>query len=117
MAVRLTMDELLVKKKEAEAMVAAIDVQIGDRLKETLVMCSPDSNGRGCSAGAMIKDVVYQQSFWYVPPRGCSEGDYWQAGEGRWVCNHCKKVNRLYDKPEIMKLSMHFKRIEEVHDK
>lgn len=43
------------------------------------------------------------QTHWYTPPSGCTEGDYWNEGELRFVCPETGIVNRLlfdnYDVP------------------
>ena len=43
------------------------------------------------------------QTHWYTPPRGCTEGDYWNEGELQFVCPETGIINRLlfsnYDVP------------------
>lgn len=56
-----------------------------------------------CEKRHAIKDLVLIQKYWYTPPRGCSDGDYWLPGEIRFICPSTDVVNRLlfntYDVP------------------
>lgn len=47
-----------------------------------------------CEHGTVIKNLIYIQTHWYVSPSGCTDGDYWRAGEGQYVCPKCGHVNR-----------------------
>lgn len=48
-----------------------------------------------CKKRSKIKSVVFIQTHWYVPPRGCTEGAYWNPGEGQFICPKCGIRNRL----------------------
>lgn len=66
-----------------------------------------------CKGGHEIRNLTYIQTFWYVRPSGCTDGDYWNPGEGQWDCLGCGRNNRLYDKPEIEAMRSLFKGIHE----
>lgn len=48
-----------------------------------------------CKKRCLIANTVLYQTHWYTPPRGCTEGDYWNEGECQFVCHHCGTRNRL----------------------
>jgi len=78
-------------------------------LAKTLVKCSRYINGnrginKGCGAEHPIDSLEYIQTHWYTEPHGCTGGDYWNQGEGNWICPSCGGRNRLYDHPEIIQL-------------
>jgi hypothetical protein len=67
-------------------------------LKKTLITC------HNCGANHEIGSIPYIQTHWYVEPYGCTGGDYYKTGEGKWDCPGCGFTNRLYDKPHIRAL-------------
>jgi hypothetical protein len=48
-----------------------------------------------CRKRCLIANVTLYQTYWHVPPSGCSDGDYWREGECQFVCHHCNYANRL----------------------
>lgn len=85
-------------------------------LSATTVTCGNNfefSQLKGCGSTFSIKNVVYVQTLRYVPPSGCTDGDYWTNDEGRWKCPACSKHNRLFNKPEITKLKHLFNSVVE----
>lgn len=74
-------------------------------------------NGTACGVSIPIGELTYIREHYYVPPRGCSEGDYWLVvdNDALFVCPHCKYVNRLYDRPEFLKLSKAFLDVEDYY--
>lgn len=76
--------------------VAAIDAQIAElRAKRDAVQRSRLLTCYHCNQQTVISSLTYIQTHWYVRPHGCSGGDYWLPGEGRFKCPHCDKINRL----------------------
>lgn len=69
-----------------------------------------------CNKQPKLKDCTYIQTYWYTRPYGCSGGDYWNQGEGRFKCPHCGKITRLYERPEIEALKWAFGKVEDLHD-
>lgn len=67
-------------------------------------------SGTACGASIPIGELTYIREHHYVAPHGCSDGDYWSVvdSDAMFVCPHCKYVNRLYDRPEFLKLSKAF---------
>ena len=48
-----------------------------------------------CGKSHTIGECIAVQTHWYVPPRGCSEGDYWNEGEIRIICPTTDIQNRV----------------------
>lgn len=53
-----------------------------------------------CKTMHRIKNLVYIQTYWYVQPHGCTGGDYWNTGEGYFICPDCNIRNRLLSSNE-----------------
>lgn len=85
-------------------------------LSKTLVKCTSNNHGKGCDKRTQIGKLIYIQTYWYVRPYSCAEGDYWKEGEGQFDCIKCGHRNRLYKRPEIEKLKRNFKEIIKSHD-
>jgi hypothetical protein len=87
--------------------------------KNATVKCLGDTVGsrNGCGATLRVADLVYIQKHWYTEPFGCSGGDYWNVGEGQFFCPECSTQNRLYERPEVVKLKSYFKSVEDRHDR
>ncbi len=75
-----------------------------------------------CKKINIVKDTTLYQTHWYVEPHGCIEGDYWEAGECGFICEHCSYMNRiLFSKRENEELFSYdvkklFKIIVNIHD-
>ena len=85
-----------------------------EQRKDVSVVClgwSATFRRDGCGATLPITDLEYIQTHWYTSPFGCSKGDYWNEGEGQFVCPECGKLNRLYDRPEVAALKASFKSV------
>ena len=80
------------------------------------ILCRTQLACYWCKAIHEIFKLIYIQEYLYVRPYGCTEGDYWRAGEGLFDCPSCGKRNRLYDRPEIMSLKRLFKEIQDQRD-
>jgi hypothetical protein len=72
---------------------------------------------RGCGAILPVKELTYIQTHWYTEPSGCTGGDYWNQGEGQFVCPKCGEKNRLYERPAVAALKPYFKNVENRHDR
>jgi hypothetical protein len=48
-----------------------------------------------CNKKTQFQNVIYVQTYWYTPPSGCTDGDYWSQGEVNIICPKCKILNRL----------------------
>jgi len=106
-----TLTELYKEQHEANLVSLKINEQIRARKSEIVVQCESSSIGDGCGQGHKIKDLVYIQTYWYTPPRGCTGGDYWNMGEGRFTCPTCGCINRLYNRPDIEEKKPMFKEV------
>ena len=71
----------------------------------------------GCGRKLSVSELTYIQTFWYTEPHGCTEGDYWNMGEGQFVCPHCGEVNRLDQRQDVEALKPYFKDVIEKHDR
>lgn len=112
-----TLEELRAERASKSNEIVALDGQIDAKLRETLVKCGPNNYGKGCGQALEIGELEYIQTHWYTSPSGCSGGDYWNQGEGQFLCPHCGHRNRLYNKPEIEKLKRLFKSVVDTHDR
>lgn len=52
-----------------------------------------------CGKLHKVKDCEIVQTYWYTPPRGCTEGDYWNTGEVQIICPETKVRNRMLFSP------------------
>ena len=91
--------------------IAILTTQQDDLKKQTALTCPK------CNEDTQIQNLTYIQTHWYTPPRGCTEGDYWNEGEGQYDCPHCKVRLRLFKLPEIMAMKRLFKEIIKEHDR
>lgn len=102
--------------QRAEAVLAARETALDLQQRDTLLQCTSQiATGKGCSQLSRVGDLTYIQTHWYVSPHGCSGGDYWKQGEGRWACPECGHENRLYATPAIEALKSKFKAVEDRH--
>lgn len=69
----------------------------------------------GCGATLRVADLTYIQTHWYTAPYSCSGGDYWNQGEGQFMCPKCGEKNRLYERPEVEKLKSRFKDVKDTY--
>ena len=110
-----TMESLRGQEATAVEVLARIRTQIDAKLAKTLVRCESSVNGKGCGAGFEIRELVYIQTHWYEGPHGCTGGDNWHAGDGEFDCPTCDLRNRLYTRPDVMKLKRYFGSVVEEH--
>lgn len=96
------------KKKE----IADLIVTITNLKSDIKIECvSPNNFEKGCGELTKVKELIYIQTEYYVRPSGCNDGDYWNAGEGRFKCIKCGFINRLYNRADIVTLKDNFKSI------
>lgn len=107
----------LSKVEEANEILNNYRQALVDQARASLITCTTDVMGKGCGHKQEIGSTVYIMTHYYVEPHGCTGGDYWKEDEGRFKCDNCGKITRLYDCPEIERLKGHFKQIERVYDK
>lgn len=70
-------------------------------LKNKLIRCA--ACGKNCRVG----DWSFVQKFWYVPPHGCTGGDYWKPNEIDTCdisCPRCGSRNYIYNHPQKQKI-------------
>lgn len=108
-----TTEQLRADVESAKQSVATAELALKARLSETLVRCDAGN----CGKAFEVRELEYIQTQFYVPPHGCTGGDYWKDGEGRWRCPHCGFTNRLYDKPDITALKGLFKSVRVEHER
>ena len=66
-----------------------------------------------CGKLSPVKNCTYIQTYWYTLPHGCTGGDYWNLGEGQFLCPNCETRNRLIFKSSesIVKNKNEFKQV------
>ena len=97
-----TLRKLESEKQSLQEQISELDKKIDQELSTTLVRCT------ACGLGYEIKDLTFIQTHWY-------NRDYWASGEGQWKCS-CDKVNRLYGRPDLMRLKHLFKNVVDTYD-
>ncbi len=53
----------------------------------------------GCGEFHKINECTLIQTHFYIPPSGCSDGDYWNEGEVQIICPKTNNKNRVYFTP------------------
>lgn len=102
--------------RAAQAVLDAREEALARQARDSLLTCTSQiATGKGCGARHRVGDLVYEQTHWYEDAHGCTGGDRWHQGEGRWECPTCGHVNRLHASPEVVELKRHFLRVEESH--
>ncbi len=91
--------------------VAKAQIAIDAARRRKTVVCNH------CGKRSAIRLLTYIQTHWYREPHGCTGGDYWSEGEGRFLCPKCGYENRLIYRPEIVALKKYFGRVEERYEK
>lgn len=82
--------DTLLELKFAEQHVAELKQQLNKIRSKRSILCG------SCGHANRICDTVLMRTKYYVPPRGCSEGDYWLEGEWQFSCQGCSKINRCF---------------------
>lgn len=107
--------------KRIASLEAKLKVAIRDQNKRkagVAIQCtSQAATGQGCGAWTPVSRLVYIQTHWYTHPHGCTGGDYWNQGEGQWVCPKCGHRNRLYESPFVAELKRFFKGVHDTYDR
>ena len=114
----MTLKQLKNQQKQLTQQLEALNVLIKKKeALQTLVTCESNNHGQGCGKRFSIKNITYIQTHWYVEPHGCTGGDYWNEGEGNWICPKCKHRNRLYMYKDIEAKKHLFKEIQKEHER
>ena len=103
------LQKINVSLEKTRAKLEKLEHQRAVALAKTQVVCGT------CKKPTTVQDVDYIQTHWYVPPSGCTEGDYWNEGEGQFMCPACDAVNRLYQSPEIVRLKYMFRHVKDTY--
>lgn len=75
--------------EKAQGDVSEIRERINQRNARRKIECA------SCGEFHMIKDLNAIQKHGHIPPRGCTEGDYWVEEELNYICPDCGIRNRL----------------------
>lgn len=83
-------------------MATKIQQKLDDLETQTKELLVAQNKGRAnkrfpcyCGKYHTIKNCEVIQTHWYVQPRGCTDGDYWNEGELQIVCPEKDGKNRL----------------------
>lgn len=97
------------KYKEAQKNLAIAAEALHEHNRRRLIVCETNCRGKGCGRRTRVSNLVWLQTRWWVPPRGCTEGGYWRESEGHFQCPKCGHINREYSHPsEFGKLRRYF---------
>lgn len=98
-----------------------INKQIDEARKNLKICCLGNNYGKGCGKKTAIGKLTYIQTHWYTQPRGCTEGDYWNEGEGQFECPKCGHRNRIYEYDDRgedwLTMKDYFKKVVDEYDK
>jgi hypothetical protein len=98
---------------------AQLEAKATELKKGILIKCvgwSVNFRQDGCGAEHKVSMLEYIQTHWYTRPSGCTEGDYWNLGEGQFICPSCGKKNRLVERPEVTKLKPFFATVKDLYE-
>lgn len=84
-ALKSSLLELKALNEQAKKLTARIEVE----RSRLLFQCAC------CPSKHAIRECVAIQTHWYTPPRGCTEGDYWNPGEIHILCPVTGHANRV----------------------
>ena len=90
---------LLEEKLKLVESLKEIDKKIEKEQSKIIAECS------SCHIKHIIGNLTYIRTHWYTHPSGCTDGDYWNEGEGNFKCPSCNHVNRLTSEYEKLKKS------------
>ncbi len=73
----------------------------------------------GCEKEFPIGELEYIRTHWYTEPYSCNGGDYWNEGEGQFICPECGLKNRFIDEErKFLKTKQYqFKSIRDTHER
>lgn len=74
--------------EKARVALADAEAALREVRKRRTILCS-------CGKRHAIGKLALIVTHWYVQPHGCTEGDYWNEGEWRFVCPTTNVQNRL----------------------
>lgn len=80
------------EKEELEKKLGQLQEKINEENSRKKATCYK------CKKKIQLRRLIYIQTYWYTRPHGCTEGDYWNVGEAKWICPHCRYMNRMLDR-------------------
>lgn len=102
-------------EKRAELLIEHWQKQLREARERRLYLCPQ------CQCRAQIRNVDLQAEIHYVPPRGCTEGDYWTRGKKPTYlakcpgCDHVERIHSFHASWEFVhKYHTHFKNCTEI---
>lgn len=72
-----------------------------DGIRRSLISCPK------CRKKSILSKWTFIKCFWYTPPRGCTEGDYWSYSGTKlcyMVCPKCQIDSYIYTHPQRKKI-------------
>jgi ribosomal protein S27E len=101
----MSLRSLTIQMKDEENRTRTAREEILDKqyavIKRYVVTCEH------CGKSSTLGKWSFIQDYWYTPPRGCTEGDYWNATKTECcyiACPHCRVMNYIYNHPQKQKL-------------
>lgn len=78
------------KEKELILEIAELTAQLNDLQASRRITCP------ACKKQTPLLKAILIEHYSYVPPSGCTEGDYHTLSEHEFYCGKCKTYNRAY---------------------
>lgn len=113
-----TEQQLIAKLERAKTTVERAAAELLDHKQKNMrLKCTADACGsnKGCGAEFAPIEATYVRTHWYTQPYSCTEGDYWNVGDGEVICPKCGAWTRLYRLPEFNKKEYLFKTVATTH--
>ena len=100
------------KIKQLENELNLLKDQKLEKEKNKIIKCG------ACKKGSKIRNLEFINAHYYVPPYGCTGGDYWNTDDSNsgFICVKCNIRNRLLPKHLIALKYSHFKSIKEEYE-
>lgn len=113
--------EIKARLKELNEEAAPLLEELRELAKKQRVRClgfNGDQRGTqgGCGRSTQVSKLTYIQTHWYDSNTGSPNGGYYVAGEGQFICPKCGQRNRLWDRPDVVKVRHLFKDEELTYD-
>jgi hypothetical protein len=80
------------KIRKLEKEILKLQAELEKAKKHVLILCF------WCGKRTKVKNLTFIQTHWYEEPWGCTGGDNWNPGEGKYICPKCGQENRLIEK-------------------
>lgn len=98
--------------KLAQEGVAALQIELREALRRTMVPCG------SCKRNTVVSSLTYIQTHWWDDNTGSPNGGFWRQGEGQFKCPKCGYENRpINNSFKFKSLKPYFKEVVDEHNR